>query len=379
MYFVSKPEIDAPFKSAPLLAPAAAAPEAHRYFINAPTDFLSIGGLSLFLLAALSYLFPSAHPVPDQLYRFSTALLWLGNWPHFAASSYRLYHTRSNIEQYPLTALWVPLVVLTGVIASLASPYVLGPFFVKLYLIWSPFHYSGQSLGISLIYARREGFLFGKLERWSLTGFIFGTFLAANARAETSLQMRSFYGILYPGFGMPTFVADALTWAMYACGTVFILCALRWSIRNRRALPLMVGLPAIAQFAWFVIGNSIPSFNAFVPFFHSLQYLLIAWAMQMKEAMQEKEAQPSGNFVFSETAWWSLGIFLGGILLFWVLPRVGTLAGIDLNIAEPIIIAGVQIHHFFVDGVIWKLRNPKVRSPLLVNIEDLIRRPIPAI
>ena len=24
-------------------------------------------------------------------------------------------------------------------------------------------------------------------------------------------------------------------------------------------------------------------------------------------------------------------------------------------------------HHFFVDGVIWKIRNPKVASPLLVG------------
>ena len=43
------------------------------------------------------------------------------------------------------------------------------------------------------------------------------------------------------------------------------------------------------------------------------------------------------------------------------------------QIAEPIVITAVQIHHFFVDGVIWKLRNPSVGSPMLVNLEQLAR------
>ena len=39
--------------------------------------------------------------------------------------------------------------------------------------------------------------------------------------------------------------------------------------------------------------------------------------------------------------------------------------------------AAVQLHHFFVDGVIWKLANPRVRSPLMANVVRLVR-PVPA-
>jgi hypothetical protein len=39
-----------------------------------------------------------------------------------------------------------------------------------------------------------------------------------------------------------------------------------------------------------------------------------------------------------------------------------------------VILCGVQIHHFFVDGVIWKLKKKSVASPLMVNIEDLVGR-----
>jgi hypothetical protein len=63
-----------------------------------------------------------------------------------------------------------------------------------------------------------------------------------------------------------------------------------------------------------------------------------------------------------------------GAFLFWMLPHtLASSTGLGFQIAAPIVLAGVQIHHFFVDGVIWKLKNPKVSSPLLVNIEQLVR------
>jgi hypothetical protein len=34
----------------------------------------------------------------------------------------------------------------------------------------------------------------------------------------------------------------------------------------------------------------------------------------------------------------------------------------------PVVMAGVQIHHFFVDGVIWKIRNPRIGT-LLDQVE----------
>jgi hypothetical protein len=36
-----------------------------------------------------------------------------------------------------------------------------------------------------------------------------------------------------------------------------------------------------------------------------------------------------------------------------------------------ILAAAVNIHHFFVDGVIWKLRDPATSSALMMNIAEL--------
>lgn len=166
---------------------------------------------------------------------------------------------------------------------------------------------------------------------------------------------------------------------MYLCGGAFLVFAAAWSIRNRRLVPPIVLLPAITQYIWFIPGGGIPAFNEFVPFFHSLQYLLLAWSLQLKERFDASGAAPSGAFVGRETlVWWAVNI-IGGALLFWGIPRgvellgYGPKGGYPAGWAEAVFISGVQIHHFFVDGVIWKIRNPKVASPLSVNVEEFLR------
>jgi len=45
---------------------------------------------------------------------------------------------------------------------------------------------------------------------------------------------------------------------------------------------------------------------------------------------------------------------------------------VPLALATGVLTAAVQIHHFFVDGVIWKLRNPRVANPLTVGWAPMV-------
>lgn len=348
------------------------------YFINGPIDFLFIGGASIILY--LLFRFPLSNL--DTYWSFEAAYLmsWLVNWPHFSATSYRLYHSKSNILQYPLTAIGVPILLFFGVLGSFLSPLGIAPFFVKFFTFWSPYHYSGQSLGISLVYCNRAGYRLSALERKLLTGSIFFTFLTATARSETGTDPISYFGITYPRLGIPVGVADGLEVCMYLCALVFLILMGIRTVKKKRLPPWILFLPAIAQYVWFHLGGRLPVFNVFVPLFHSLQYLLIAWSVQLKEKMDQNGIGPSRGYAWKESLQWGTGNFLGGVGLFWILPRLGQLAGFPLSFAEPVLVAAVQIHHFFVDGVIWKLRNPKVRSPLLVNIKEVYdaATPVPA-
>jgi hypothetical protein len=122
-----------------------------------------------------------------------------------------------------------------------------------------------------------------------------------------------------------------------------------------------------------VQSSAWPSYQEFVPFFHSLQYLLIAWSVQMKEKMDVNHVRPSWRYVLGESLRWGALNVAGGAVLFFVLPRLVSALGVDLLFATGVVICGVQIHHFFVDGVIWKLKNKNVAAPLMVNLDDLVR------
>ncbi|MBI3551011.1 MAG: hypothetical protein HY077_00715 [Elusimicrobia bacterium] len=343
------------------------------YFINAWVDYGVIGVFSILAFLALRFFYTGERT--SAAITFAAQLAWICNWPHFSATSYRLYHSRDNIRQYPFTAMLVPWVVLAGVFGSFLSPAVIAPYFIKLVSIWSPYHFSGQTLGISLIYARRSGFMVGKHERFFLSSFIYGTFIAQTVRFEKGAQSFNDSGIDYPSIGLPAWTSTAAESWVYLTGIILLILIARWCLTNKRLIAPIVLLPAFTQFVWFMPGSDWLSFTEFVPFFHSLQYLLIAWSMQLKEKMDLESIQPSPGYVAAESARWGFGNFVGGALLFFGIPHFVAHFGVPVAFSTIVIVSGVQIHHFFIDGVIWKLKRKTVSSPLMVNIDELLRSP----
>ena len=342
-----------------------------RYFVNAPVDALLIGGASL-LLYAIFRLKPQLASSPSVA-SLAATLVWVCNYPHFASTNYRLYHSRSSIAQYPLTSLVTPVVMLVAVIGCYMSPTAVAPLFIKLYLLWSPYHFSGQTLGITMVYARRTGFVIDGWLRHSLTAFIFLTFAVQNAWAEVGLHRNPFYGVDYPTLGVPLWLPQLLTKVMWIALAATI-ALLIWKLLDRgQRVPLIVLLPAFTQYIWFV-ATPAGQFGYMVPFFHSLQYLLLAWSVQMKVGLAERKRDPSVRYVCSESARWMTINIVGGVALFWMLPHLGSHFGKSLAFSTAVMLAAIQIHHFFVDGVIWRLRNSASRSPLSSSLREVSGR-----
>ena len=63
-----------------------------------------------------------------------------------------------------------------------------------------------------------------------------------------------------------------------------------------------------------------------------------------------------------------------GFALFWGLPHIGSQFGKSAAFSTAVMLAAIQVHHFFVDGVIWRLRNPAVRSPLSSSLRAVSGR-----
>src|SRR2546427_3026499 len=74
-------------------------------------------------------------------------LALLCNYPHFMATVYRAYHTRTEFEKYRIFTLHIALLLaLAGVIAHVWYPLL--PWIFTLYICWSPWHYTGQNFGL---------------------------------------------------------------------------------------------------------------------------------------------------------------------------------------------------------------------------------------
>ncbi len=344
------------------------------YFVNPAVDFALAGGLSIIVfLLVVVFRRPQR---TDAIILAAAQLSWVVNWPHFSATNFRLYRSWENIRQYPLTALFIPWVILAVVAAALWSPQVLAPYFIKLFLIWSPYHFCAQTIGVTLIYLRRSGVQVRPWERRVLVSMVYSTLFTLLVRSEVKPETLEYYGIHYMSFGLPAWflpVAGVLT---VATSAGLVACFVLWCRRAGRLLPVVLLVPAAAQYLWFAGGWLWPSFIEFVPFFHSLQYLLIAWSLQLKEQRDRHDITPSRRFVLVESTRWYVLNIAGGALLFFFLPQwLSKGMRLPLPFTTGVFIAGVQIHHFFVDGVIWKLKRTTVSSPLMGNLHELLHPP----
>ncbi|MFT5350725.1 MAG: hypothetical protein ACI909_001205 [Planctomycetota bacterium] len=339
------------------------------YFVNAAVDFFFIGGSS-FLLFFLFLFFYTDIRTPEVI-ALGIYLSWIINWPHFSMSTYRLYQSKSNMRQYPVTSYLIPFVVLGGVALSFGFPSLVAPYFVKLFLLWSPYHFSGQTIGITVIYAMRCGIKLSRLDRRILAFFVFGTYFVSMIRAEVSRQGNSFYGVDYPSIAVPQWMATISEYAMWTALVLFVSALLFWCYRNKKIIPVIVLLPAATQYLWFVQSIYMPSFQEFVPLLHSLQYILVAWGLQLKEKLDVQGIAPSKHYVMTETTRWVIINFIGGAILFYLLPFTGVVLGYSHLFSIAIFFSAIQIHHFFVDGVIWKLKNETVSHPLMMNVRDI--------
>jgi hypothetical protein len=107
------------------------------------------GGLSL-VFGAVAYLGGRQFASDADL----ALVLLFGNFAHFAASTVRLYTKPGAFKQLGAwLTVWLPIVTLalfTGVLLFAGS---LVRYIFAVFVVWSPYHYSAQTYGLSVMYA----------------------------------------------------------------------------------------------------------------------------------------------------------------------------------------------------------------------------------
>jgi tetratricopeptide (TPR) repeat protein len=300
------------------------------------------------------------------------ALTLLLGTPHYGATLVRVYERRRDRSSYVLFSLWATLAVIALFVAGLWLP-AAGTFLITLYLTWSPWHYTGQNYGLAVMFLRRGGVpLDPGLKRWVYLSFLLSfvlVFVSMHTADHAARDVPAGYGSLGVGFqalGIPIGVAKPLGAGVFAA-YLFALARCVWGFRRAPARVLLpVALLSLSQILWFSLPFALQTFGVaprldvlsfdfrthyfiWIAAAHSLQYLWVT-AYYARQAGNWRGQVPNYLRVFAAgAAAWTLPALAFG-------PHaLGPLAfdhGLGILIA-----AAVNLHHFILDGAIWKLRG----------------------
>ena len=325
-----------------------------KMFVNPLFDYLLIGGIVSWIAGGIIYGAGVRYNEADLFW-----VLLVSNWAHFAASTVRLYTKPDAVRTWPFLTLAFPVVTIAVVSAVVALGEPAGRYFFALYFLWSPFHYSAQAFGLSVMYAYRSGTTLAPMDRTLIRWTCLLPFF------WTLLQPQGGLGLVLPagffaGFPLRTALSQTLTVLSLAVPIVAFL----WLRRQRG-----ITLPAISLVV--IFSNAIwwTAFNWFDAFiwatvFHGLQYLAIVLVFHIKD--QERLGVSAHGWLYHAACFYGTCLVLG-FVLFQNWPQLYWLAGYDIGRATLLVVAVINIHHFIVDAFIWKLR----RDPNYKNVVDV--------
>jgi len=293
-------------------------------------------------------------------------LALLFNYPHFMATVYRAYHSYDEFAKYRFFTVHVALLLAcAGLIAHLWYPLL--PWIFTLYICWSPWHYTGQNYGLLMMFARRAGLTPTEKERHALHL----AFIASYLMLLFSFHTGASGDALILSLGLPatfTLPARAILGLFFLLASGWVLISLARRASWRQLLPSATLVTT--QFLWFLLpaaiellsGKEVPQTrysSGILAVLHSAQYLWIT------SYYQEKESRAAGKAPWS-FAKYLLTLVAGGIALFipgpWLASR---LFHTDFAASFLTFTALVNLHHFILDGAIWKLRDSRIAALLL--------------
>ncbi len=295
---------------------------------------------------------------------YGLALLF--NYPHYMATLYRAYHTEEDFRKYRIFTVHITVLVLLTLVMS-HFWYRALPWIFTIYLTWSPWHYSGQNYGLFMMFARRAGAKPSQDERQAL----YAVFLLSYAILFLSFHTGVSGDPLFISLGLPERFSTPAVAVLAVAFLGFSVFGLSRLARQVGWKPLLPALTLFStQFVWFLLPTAITLAeglritqsrysNGVLAVMHSAQYLWITSYYARREANAEAGSR-----------WRPLAYFgvliVGGIALFipgpWLASRI---FHYDFTASFLLFTALVNIHHFILDGAIWKLRDGRIAALLL--------------
>ena len=347
-------------------------PPRRAAIVSPVVDGLCAGGLSLLVLVPLLLTGRS-----DLLLVSAGVQAWLTaliNMPHFLASYRMVYRTRASVRAHPWAAVYVPIVLLLccigAVVAARRTDFYISMLLTgqNAYLAW---HYTGQAWGMTATFGYLEGEPFNLVERRLIRGGLYILLV---------WHVVWFFHLAYENWEL-TPLYNAITLAMSVAFVLGLLGFTLHKARTGRFPPPRALIPWLAIFVWYAAMArwGLPALFL-VQMAHAIQYLIFPVRVELNRTRRGEYGGPER--LVRHMAVYFVVLFGASIVAAVLLPMgamavvtnwLGSRPGQVVGFA---ILAFLNIHHYFTDGVVWKLRNPAVREDLFGHLPR--PEPVPA-
>ncbi len=346
------------------------------YILSPRIDFWMTGGLSVVvMLLLLIYIAMHGLTGPSDPAKLSANIIIfqaLINWPHFMGAYRLLYRPAANIKKYPVAAIYVPIALLLAVIASVVAGNGVSWSRISVnqdiaYLFWLAaafylaWHYTGQAWGMIATFSRLSHRPLSNTE--SLV-------------VRVGLRCLLVWHVVWGSQDLPArwlgglhdLVPTLLQAMSLLCVTMFFAGIVVWIRMRKRTGALVdarVFISWLAIYLWYLVLYFMPSAYPVVQLSHALQYLAFPLRVELNAT------EPTGAAPALARPWhWGLKYYAfligAGLLVFYVPELLSDLS--QTYTFALVITSAVSIHHYVVDGCIWKVGKPDVRRRLLAHL-----------
>lgn len=349
-------------------------------------EFMLVGGATVVLFpllvaARLAFGLESSELAVSFTFFYAAYAI---NDPHFAVTYLLFYRDVRNRAlgnafaprqrlRYWLAGFVAPAVMGLWAIAALANQSARGVgWLIQLMFLLVGWHYVKQGFGVLTVLSARRGVTFDATERRTILAHCYGGWAYAWASPADPGSMFEEHGLVYRSIAHPAGLETA-TGIFFAASTVAVAWVLYRKWRRQGSLPFtpLVGLLA-AVWAWTVFSSIDPLLIYAIPALHSLQYLYFVGLLGRNRARAQEGPPRFGRPVKVSLGLLAAGALALGYLLFHALPdffdsarALASAQSADSALGPTPYAAAffaiVNLHHYFMDAVLWRRENPDTR------------------
>ncbi len=295
-------------------------------------------------------------------------------------ASYQLLYwdQRKELLKKP-SLIWASLVAPLLLLGTFAYGFLWGgpqvfSFIVQFMYIAVGWHYVKQVFGMMVVPSIREGFYFSKLERWTALANLYSVWALSFAYGQYQAREADFYGVRYALYGVSDFIMSTIYSFVVITLVGFLTLMIRRWLKEGKTFHHLGWLAFLSLYAWYIPLAQHPHFFYMIPFFHSLQYLIFVIALKKNQWGQcqavESEHENRKWWLKRATMYFGAALLLGVLSFLW-LPEFLDSIYREWSPTKSEILGGtifmasfhlfINIHHYFIDNVIWKRGNPQMK------------------